>query len=134
VRRGDRSRPLRSPAILAVDDDRDMLETLADALSSLAEIDRATGGERALEMMRARKYDAVILDLHMDDLDGLGVLDSLAFKTGPNRDTPIIAVTVDTSPRARIEFLKRRAACVLSKPVPVAELVSRVRSTVGDAA
>ena len=136
-RRGDRRRdgggdPTERPlAILAVDDDPDMLATLEDALMSLAEVDVAAGGRQALEKLRQRKYDAIIMDLHMSGLDGFDVLDSLAFRTSPNRDTPIIAVTADRSLRARVEFLKRRATCVLNKPVPVDELVNRVRASVG---
>jgi len=122
--------PDRRLAVLAVDDDPDMLATLEDALASLAEVDLAVGGRQALEMLRARKYDAIIMDLHMPGLDGFAVLDSLAFRTSPNRNTPLIAVTADRSLRARVEFLKRRAICVLNKPVPVDELVKRVRSSV----
>ena len=61
--------------ILVVDDDPILREFAQVNLASPnTQIDVASDGARALEMMRARTYDLVLLDLEMPGLDGFGAL------------------------------------------------------------
>ena len=49
--------------VLVVDDDRDLRSTVGSALSeSSHEVDYASDGEEAVNRVRARKYDLVLLD------------------------------------------------------------------------
>jgi signal transduction histidine kinase/CheY-like chemotaxis protein len=64
-------RPVRS--ILLVDDDIETLQLFARILSTSAEkyrVLQATTGEEALKLLRSRKVDLIILDLHMPGMNG----------------------------------------------------------------
>ncbi|MFO0755216.1 MAG: response regulator [Byssovorax sp.] len=117
------------PSILIVDDDSTIRGMFARALKSLGDVELADGGGEALKLLAAKKYSVVLLDLHMPGVDGYAVLQTLATKQGPNGDTPIYLITADTSDEARIRALRRHAVFFLTKPVPIATLVSLVDST-----
>jgi DNA-binding response OmpR family regulator len=117
------------PSILIVDDDPTIATMLERALARLGTIDRAARGTDALRMLGAKKYEILLLDLHMPGLDGLQVLQVLAGKPGPNSDTPCFVITADTSDRARAEALRHRAAFFLPKPLSLTMLSALVEST-----
>ncbi|HVY49144.1 MAG TPA: response regulator [Minicystis sp.] len=114
------------PSLLLVDDDSAIRTLFARALQGRGDIDQAGGGGEALRLLGAKKYDLVLLDLHMPVIDGWVVLQMLATKPGPNRDTPVFVVTADTSDRARVEALRRKAVFFLTKPVNLATLTSLI--------
>jgi DNA-binding response OmpR family regulator len=61
--------PLR---ILLVDDEKDIVEMLADILSTHGfEVDGAHSADEALERIRETIYDAAILDFNLPDMDGV---------------------------------------------------------------
>jgi len=64
--------------VLLVDDNPDILETLADILaaSGLA-VDTALDGVQAIELFRAQTYDVAILDIMMPGLNGIETLHEL---------------------------------------------------------
>ncbi|MEO7330045.1 MAG: response regulator [Minicystis sp.] len=117
------------PSILIVDDDPTIRGMFARALKSLGDVEQAESGSEALRLLGLKKYSVVLLDLHMPVVDGFVVLQSLATKQGPNGDTPVYLITADTSDEARIRALRRHAVFFLTKPVPIATLVSLVDST-----
>jgi len=116
-------------SILIVDDDPTIRTMFSRALRERGDIDQASSGGEALRMLGVRKYDIILLDLHMPVIDGFVVLHTLATKPGPNKDTPVYVITADTSDQARIRALRRHAVFFLSKPVPIATLVSLVDAT-----
>jgi len=114
--------------ILIVDDDPTIRAMFSRALKALGDIDQAGNGAEALRLLATKKYDVVLLDLHMPIIDGFVLLHTIANKPGQNRDTPIYVITADTSEQARIRALKRRAVYMLTKPVPIATLTALVES------
>src|SRR5688572_29928576 len=100
--------------LLVVYDDPAIREMFARALKAYGSIEQAGTGFDALRMLGAKKYDVVLMDLHMPGLDGFGVLQMLASKPGPNQGTPVFVVTADTSDRARVEVLRRHAVFFLT--------------------
>jgi CheY-like chemotaxis protein len=116
--------------LLIVDDDPTLREMFARALSAFAQIEQAQGGGQALKMLAAKKYDLVLLDLHMPVIDGLVVLQTLAAKPGANRDTPVYVITADTSEQARLAALRRHATFFLTKPVSMKMLMGLVESII----
>ena len=119
----------RMSNILIVDDDPTIRTMFARALQALGEIEQAGNGAEALRLLTAKKFSIVLLDLHMPVIDGFVILQSLATKPGPNRDTPIYIVTADVSDQARLRALRQHAVFFLTKPVPIMTLVSLVDST-----
>lgn len=60
--------------LLVVDDDQEVREALVEELSDRYHVESAPSGRMALQCLDGGKYDAVISDLRMPDLDGLTVL------------------------------------------------------------
>lgn len=72
--------------ILIAEDEAILREGLADELKATGLFDvadLAANGEEALRLSRARRYDAVILDIRMPKLDGIGLLKALASDKNP---------------------------------------------------
>jgi DNA-binding response OmpR family regulator len=116
------------PSLLLVDDDPNIRAMFARSLQAHGEIDQAGGGGDALRLLGSKRYDLVMLDLHMPVIDGWVVLQMLANRPGPNRDTPVFVITADTSDRARVEALRRKAVFFLTKPVHLATLTALIES------
>jgi len=82
----------------------------------------AEDGSHALESVKGRSIDAVILDLTMPRLDGRSVKREFA-ADATMRDVPVILVTGHIAPDLNPDDF----ACVLHKPVSIEELVKAVR-------
>ncbi len=127
-------RPSTLPNLLIVDDDPSIRALLTKALQSLGEIQTATGGLEALKALSQKRFDCILLDLHMPGLGGIQVLDILAKKDGPNRGTPVYVLTADTTDEARVSAFKRSAVYFLTKPVSIMTLRTLVQGTLDLAA
>ncbi|TAL20337.1 MAG: hybrid sensor histidine kinase/response regulator [Aquabacterium sp.] len=93
----------RLPAsVLLVDDAPDILAALSDLLrgAGIADCETARGGVQGLQRAHTRHYDLILLDLQMPDLDGYEVALGIR-ESGPNRHTPIVAVSAATPERSR---------------------------------
>jgi len=58
-------------------------------------VDMAQNGEEALAKALHRKYDVILMDIQMPQLDGIEATSRLRVEGSPNLDTPIIALTAD---------------------------------------
>jgi CheY-like chemotaxis protein len=115
------------PEILIVEDDLAIRKMFARSLAPLGHIEEAANGLEAVKLLDQKKYDAILLDLHMSGLDGMGVLDDLEAKKGVNARTPVFVITADPSVHTRNEALNR-SRFYLQKPVKLAQLVMLVTS------
>jgi two-component system response regulator HydG len=105
--------------ILIVDDDLALAETLADEL--------ATDGYDAVHVSASREaarlleedFDALVTDLRMPAIDGLGLL-ALSRKAAPDR--PVIVMTAFSAVDTAIESIRQGAYHYLTKPFKVDEL------------
>lgn len=110
--------------ILFVDDDRDLLDGLRDALRSRRREWRmtfVTGGEAALSVLDGEPVDVIVSDLRMPGMDGASLLTQVA------RIQPA-AVRIVLSGHADPETIGRAAAVahrILVKPSPI-EVVAGV--------
>jgi CheY-like chemotaxis protein len=82
-------------SVLLVDDDPEVLQLFGRVLASAQKgyrIWRASDGQQALEMLRKRKPDVMILDLIMPDISGFQVLKEK--ENDPSiREIPVIVIT-----------------------------------------
>ncbi len=105
----------RRPVVLHVDDDRDILEVTAEALSSTADIVPAESVAAARVAIARRKPDLVILDLGLPDGSGLDLLAELGDEGG--RTVPVIvysAQEMDTALAGRVEAVLTKSRTSLA--------------------
>ena len=80
--------------VLVVDDSRTLRKVLVRELRQIGpmQIEEASDGEEALEILQARTFDLVLLDMEMPELDGLGVLTALK-ESGQLSGLPVIVIS-----------------------------------------
>jgi two-component system cell cycle response regulator len=127
------SMTLKKPIILCVDDDPANLKLLENILVPRGyEVVSAANGEDALQKIKTRTIDLVLLDLMMPGMDGLQV--SRKIKDNKRyRNIPIIMLTAYTGAEAYIKSLSNEVFAYLQKPFEVEELVRNVRAALGQA-
>ena len=84
--------------ILLVEDEASIADVFKDQLTFGGfDVEIATGGVQALEMLKANKYDVMLLDLVMPEVDGLAVLQTMKEKSEEYPKVPTIVLTNVTS-------------------------------------
>ena len=108
--------------VLLVDDVALNLK-VAEALlkKTLVNVDKASGGNEAIEMCRQKKYDVILLDHRMPDPDGVQVFKIISV-VGMNTETPVIMLTANALEGAAEEYRQLGFADYLSKPIKGSEL------------
>jgi DNA-binding NtrC family response regulator len=123
-----RSRPPGAPSeaaarVLVVDDEPAVRRALARALMERGfAVDTAEGGRAALDLLRTRPADVVLLDRSMPDMDGPSVL------AGLREEHPGVAVVMMVpagDDEAAASALRAGAYDVVHKPVTAPELLCR---------
>lgn len=110
--------------LLVVDDDPAAREALRMFLSDEGyEIDEAPNGRAALTAMDEHPPDAVLTDLQMPELDGLGLLTEIR-KRSPA--LPVIVITASNDVRAGVASMRSGAADYIVKPVDFDALLASV--------
>jgi two-component system, OmpR family, response regulator len=111
--------------ILIVDDEPKIRSFIARALAAAGyATEFADSGAEGLRRALATRYDLVILDLVMPDLDGRQVLGRL-LATRPDQAVIVLSCVADVA--AKVDCLERGAQDYLTKPFSLAELLARVR-------
>ncbi len=114
--------------VLIVDDEESMRLFLARVLVSALHTEVTLAGtcEQALRLAENYAYDAILLDLLMPGIGGLGVLQEVRSST-PNAATPVIIVSVVTDKETVARCMAAGANAFHHKPVRRTELVETVR-------
>ena len=114
--------------ILLVDDNLQNLKVLGNMLQETGyHLLFAKNGIQALEAVRNRKPDLILLDIMMPDLDGFEVCRQLKQNVQTN-DIPIIFLTARVEPEDIIKGLELGAVDYVTKPFNHKELISRVKT------
>jgi two-component system KDP operon response regulator KdpE len=99
---------------------------LRSTLSALGFIvDDAENGEAALQMLRAEKFDLILLDINMPARNGIEIC--RAVRAGS--EVSIVMLTVRGRAEDKIKALDAGADAYLTKPFDVSELLARIRAT-----
>ena len=111
--------------LLVVDDDRGMVETLRDILGASGyEVDVALSGEKALELVRRRAPDGILMDIRMPGFNGVEALRKLK-RLAP--DSFVILMTAYAASRLVEEARAEGAVEVLAKPLDLARTLSLIQ-------
>jgi DNA-binding response OmpR family regulator len=115
--------------ILLVEDDQRLSASVAGYLRATGfAVDEARDGAAALKMEAINSYDAVVLDLHLPDLDGLEVCRRLLTRHADGPRPRIIMATARGAVDDRIRGLDQGADDYIVKPYALGELVARLRA------
>jgi two-component system phosphate regulon response regulator PhoB len=116
------------PAILIVDDERDLLSLLDFNLRQAGfETLLASSGQEALQQLRRRVPDLVLLDLMLPDVSGTELC--RAVKSDPRtRHVPVMMLTAKSEEVDKVVGFELGADDYVTKPFSVRELVLRVRA------
>lgn len=102
-------------SILIADDNEDFLALLTRRVEKMGHlVVAATDGRKAIEALKNRKFDLLIIDLQMPDMSGLDVIKSTQ-KYAP--DLTIIIITGHGSIENAVEALRYRVFDYLTKPL-----------------
>ena len=129
----ERAPQARKGRILAVDDESLQTRVISMALSrSGHEIDVATTGEEAWELLRREPYDCIIMDVKMPGMSGTELFRQLqsSYKELARR---VIFVTGDTLNAETRELLESSGGRWLGKPYKLDELERQVQACLAEA-
>ena len=114
--------------VLVVDDDPDILQTLALCLSSEGyRVTTASNGQEALDLLDKERPSCVLLDLMMPVMDGWQFVAELE-KRGW-RKSPLLILSADRAVQGHAS--KLRAEAFLAKPFDLDELLGKVQQLTG---
>jgi CheY-like chemotaxis protein len=120
--------PVARHRVLIVDDEESTRLLLARMLSKELKVEAQLAGtcEQALRLAENYAYDAIMLDLLMPGIGGLGVLREIR-ASSPNTATPVIIVSVVSDKDTIQRCMAAGANAFHHKPVRRAELVETLR-------
>jgi len=113
--------------ILLVDDDPLITQLIVDMLSLDGhDVDTAPNGIAALNRVQRRRYDLILTDLHMPELDGVGLYRELIRRQAhPPHKIIFLTGTTGTSDAHRL--MQENGVPLLRKPFNLVELLALVR-------
>ena len=111
--------------VLLIDDEIGYVNVLSNRLSKRSfVVGKANSGSEALQRLRQQDYDVAVLDLKMEDMDGIEVLKILK-KMAP--ELAVIMLTGHGSAEAAHEGIKQGAYDYLTKPCELEDLVDKIQ-------
>jgi DNA-binding response OmpR family regulator len=118
------------PSILVVDDDR-ATRHLVRALLTKAGMKAALAkdGSAALRLLRARRFDLMLLDLWMPRMNGLELLTRLRDRQSKPK---VLVMTSDDTPDTLLLAVRQQAFRWIHKPLEPSVLLEAVRDTLGE--
>lgn len=119
-------------SILIVDDDTPIRELYNKLLTEAGyTVETGVDGKVAIEKIKKGKYDLVLLDIMMPQVDGIGVLDSL--KAAEIKHPPILFMTNLLNDPATKEVVSKGAIGVLTKVnLDPAQFIATIQQVLGE--
>ncbi|HVR43516.1 MAG TPA: response regulator [Thermoanaerobaculia bacterium] len=121
--------------VLVVEDSPSMLSMLSNIIESdsdglALEIVEASSGFEALKILPHHRFDAVVTDINMPDINGLELVSFL--KSHPTyREIPVLVVSTEGSAEDRRRAEALGAEEYLVKPFEPVDLVEKLRRLLG---
>jgi DNA-binding NtrC family response regulator len=124
----DNQDPLKRIRLILIDDEAGFTTVMAKRLSRRGfDVTSAFSGSEAIQAMRKAEFDVAVLDLKMEDMDGIEVLKILK-KLDPGM--PVIMLTGHGSEKSASEGMQYGAFDYLFKPCEFEELLKKIREAV----
>jgi len=111
--------------ILIIDDERSIRRTLSEILEyENYQIESVASAVEGLEMIKANKYDLILSDIKMPQMDGLELLDHVSQLT----DVPVVMISGHADVDTAIDAMKRGAHDLIEKPIDLNRLLLTIRN------
>lgn len=115
--------------VLLVDDEKDFLRIVSKRMSRRGiSVVTASSGTESIGILRKEDFDVAVVDLKMEDMDGLDVL-KIFKKMVPG--LPVIMLTGHGSGEAAREGVRSGACDYLTKPCDLEDLIVKIRKAAG---
>jgi len=112
--------------ILVIDDEKPIRNTLQEILEyEDHEVEIASDGFEGLEKAKESKYDIILCDIKMPNMDGIEVLEKLELVSP---DVPVIMISGHGSVENAVEALKKGAYDFIEKPLELNRLLVTIRN------
>jgi len=110
--------------LLLIDDERDFVNILTKRIQRRnIDVTKAFSGAEAIQSLRGQEFDVAILDLKMEDMDGIEVLKMLKIM---DSRLVVIMLTGHGSAEAAEQGIKLGAFDYLTKPCELGELLEKI--------
>ncbi len=114
--------------ILYVEDDPAAIDVVSLMLRGIYNLEYARNAEEALEKVKVKKYDAILMDVNLRrGMDGLQ-LTQIIREIPEYKETPIIALTAYAMEKEKQEFLSKGMSHYLSKPFRKNDLLTLLQN------
>ena len=124
--------PAGAPLRLVIADDqasvRQGLVLLLDAVPDIEVVGAAADGEQALDLVAEHHPDAILLDLHMPVLDGIGAIRRL---TAEHPEVAIVVLTTYADDSSVLDALRAGARSYLTKDADYTDIAQALHAAVG---
>jgi DNA-binding NtrC family response regulator len=112
--------------ILVIDDEKSIRNTLAEILAAEDhEVLSAEDGPTGLELYGENKFDVVLCDIKMQEMDGMEVLEKILEQP---KDVPVIMISGHGDIEIAVEAIKKGAFDFLEKPLDLNRLLITIRN------
>lgn len=115
------------PKVLVVDDNAGNKLLLQYSLDGYFEVDFASNGLSAINKFKQIKYDLILMDIYMPDMDGIETTQQIR-KMENGRHTPIIALTAFTQRDQKIKCIEAGMDDYLIKPIHTKALIEHLNN------
>jgi DNA-binding NarL/FixJ family response regulator len=126
------ARPADGPLRIVIADDqasvREGLVLLLDGLPDIEVVGAAANGEQALDLVAAQQPDAILLDLHMPVLDGIGATRRLATE---HPGVAIVILTTYADDTSVLHALQAGARSYLTKDADRTDIARALHAAAG---
>jgi len=112
------------PGVLIIEDDPDGLRSVAEAVEGMGcRPATASGGEEGVRLFQEQKFDAVLSDLVLPDIDGVEILTRLG---RIDAEVPVLIMTAYGTVSSAVDAMKAGAYDYILKPLDLDDLQSKV--------
>jgi DNA-binding NtrC family response regulator len=110
--------------VLVVDDEEQFLKVFSQRLEGRGlKVDTATSGEDAVNRVKSKEFDAIVLDLVMPGMSGIETLKRIKSE---NPDLQIIILTGHGTIEKGVEAMKLGAVDFIEKPADMSKILERI--------
>jgi len=126
--------PAAALTVLLAEDNRVNQMLAAAILTKVGhKVDAVANGVEAVAAIAARRYDVVLMDVHMPEMDGLEATRRIRALGGATARTPVVALTANAMPEDREICRAAGMDDYIAKPIDITRLVETVQRWGGGA-